>query len=103
MGARANIVVKSDGEQVCLYSHWGGSELADDLKNALKKGKRWDDFQYLTRIIFCEMVKNNISEETGFGITQEVHDNEYPVIYVNADLQLVTIDGVETSFSDFIT
>ena len=41
---------------------------------------RLDDAEYLTRIIFCDMVKDNIDGTTGFGIGKEEHgDIEYLV------------------------
>jgi len=105
MGDRANIVIKSDGEQVCLYTHWEGTELPETLRTALTCAQtRWNDFQYLTRIIFCTMVRDRWQETTGFGITQNIHDNEHPIIVVDVDAQTVAIgDSVPQSFSDYIT
>lgn len=57
MGDRANVVVIDGDEQVCLYTHWNGYEVAEVLQNALKRGKeRWAQAPYLARIIFCDMV-----------------------------------------------
>ena len=97
MGDRANIVIKSDGEQVCLYTHWGGSSIEGALCKALVRGKsRWDDFQYLTRIIFCEMIKGDgFDELTGFGISQDVHDGAHRVITVDVDQRTVRVFGDE--------
>lgn len=94
MGDRANIVVKSRDEQVCLYTHWRGFEIADIVKEALEKGRaRWDDFQYLTRIIFCVMVRGRETELTGFGITQRVHDGADYVITIDVDNHTVCTNG----------
>lgn len=61
MGDRANIVVKCDDEQVVFYTHWSGYRIANILANALRRGRgRWNDFQYLNRIIFCEMIKDDV-------------------------------------------
>jgi hypothetical protein len=99
MGDRANIIVKSGSERVCLYTHWAGSNLPKTLKSALKRGKsRWDDFQYLTRIIFCEMIGDDTKGLTGFGITQDIHDNENEILEVNIDNQ--TVNGI--SFINYI-
>lgn len=71
MGDRRNVIVKDDRKKpgVALYTHWGGSELPEQVKAALAKRWRWNDAPYLARIIFCQMVKGEEQEETGFGIT----------------------------------
>jgi hypothetical protein len=104
MGDRANIVVTCRDEQVCLYTHWNGSELVETLNAAMIRGEdRWDDFPYLTRIIFCEMVKDYVLTETGWGISQKPHDGEYRIITVNVDKQTVQIkDTPPMSFKEFI-
>jgi len=92
MGDRANVVVKERDEQVCLYTHWNGSELPSVLQSAMQRGAdRVDDFQYLTRIIFCEMVKGREMQKTGFGITQNVGDGKERIITVDVDAKTVQI------------
>jgi hypothetical protein len=104
MGDRANIVVKCQDEQVCLYTHWSGSELVEILNAAMIRGEdRWHDFPYLTRIIFCEMVKDNLLGDTGYGISEVPHDGEYRVITVDVDKQTVQIRSTpKMSFKEFI-
>src|SRR3990167_4137528 len=103
MGDRANIIIKETDEQVCLYTHWRGSDLHHILHSALVRGKdRWDDFQYLTRIIFCEMIKNDILGNTGYGITQKVHDGENHVLVIDVVAQTVQVgNGKKQSISAF--
>lgn len=94
MGDRANVVVREAGEQVCLYTHWKGRELPGVLQTSLKRGAdRINDFQYLTRIIFCDMVRGYENDLTGFGITQKVHDGDRAVIIVDLDDNTVSING----------
>lgn len=109
MGARANIRVRQQyrengaGEFVYLYSHWGGEELAVELKRALARKQRWDDGPYLTRIIFCEMVKGKESSETGFGISTSECDNNYNIITVDPGKGEVTIgDSEPFPFAEYI-
>lgn len=104
MGERANIIVRSRDEQVCLYSHWDGEGLISTLKHALRIGEsRWGDFQYLTRIIFCQMIKDDVEGLTGYGISQEVHDANYPSLIVDCDNQTVTKEGgASVSFSEYV-
>jgi hypothetical protein len=103
MGDRASIVVKSGEERVCLYTHWSGSDLPNTLQNALARGEsRWGDFQYLSRIIFCEMVGANWADLTGYGISQQVHDGGSRVIMVDVDAQTVQIqDNPPVPFAEY--
>lgn len=105
MGERTNVIVKAGQEQVCLYSHWDDfDEVLEMLREALRRGKStWSDFQYLTRIIFCRMIRDNVDGLTGYGITQIVHDNGHPITTVNIDTQQIEVDGQEpVSFERFI-
>lgn len=85
MGDRANVVVRQYGERppVVLYSHWGGTELAETVQEALKKRWRWDDHAYLTRIVFEQMIGSQRDTETGFGISTDFPDNEHKVIVLD--------------------
>ena len=86
MGDRANVVIKGYGDsRVYLYTHWGGYNLPAVVHRALSRKQRWDDAPYLARIIFCEMVKNDIDGETGYGISSHIEDNEYDLIVIDTE------------------
>jgi hypothetical protein len=94
MGDRANVVIL-DGEApaLFLYTHWGGSELPETLREALDSAAgrgRWSDGPYLARIIFCRMVRGDESAETGFGISTTMRDNEYNLLVVDSSAGIVT-------------
>lgn len=103
MGDRANIVVKSSGEQVSLYTHWEGSELPWMLQRALARGReRWSDSSYLARIIFCDMIRNSIMDLTGFGISQNPAEGH--VIVVDVDKQMIFLyEKNPMTFEEFMT
>ena len=103
MGDRANIKVTGVGD-VYLYTHWSGEELPETLKAALARGKaRWDDPQYLSRIIFCEMVKGQERDCTGYGISGECGDGDDRVLTVDGVKQTVVWpDGTVLSFADYV-
>lgn len=105
MGDRANVLVKENDADsgVYLYTHWGGHDLPFTLAAALGRRLRWDDAPYLTRIIFCEMVKGNEQGETGFGISSFCGDGKDRVLVVNVDTQRVTWKDRSWSFADFAT
>lgn len=89
MGDRANVYVKDGNRGVYLYTHWGGSELPGVVADALARRLRWDDGPYLTRIIFCEMVRGQEDSEYGFGISARMCDNEHPIIVIDPRAQTI--------------
>lgn len=103
MGDRGNIIIeKENGPALFLYTHWTGSELPEILKAALTRGEpRWTDSAYLARIIFSEMIKDNVLEETGFGISTTEGDGGTD-IHVNVTKQTVSFMGETKSFRDYI-
>ena len=105
MGDRAQVAIENhDGDGfVYLYTHWNGSELAATVRAALARRLRWNDREYLTRIIFCEMIKGCEAEENGFGIGTEEHgDNEHPLIVLDCDNQKITVGHLTMSFETFL-
>jgi len=110
MGDRGNIVINySNGSEIYFYSHWSGYDLFNTLQNALSRGRdRWNDEPYLARIIFCEMVKEDLNDNTGFGISPDMCDNEYPILVVSPADQSVRVrtesgsDVEEWTFDEFL-
>lgn len=104
MGDRAVVVVtQEEGEvPIYLYTHWGGSTLPEVVQAALRRGRsRWGDPPYLTRIIFSEMIQDEVLEETGFGIS--VHLIEGRQILVNIPAKQIEIEGKPAmSFEAFV-
>lgn len=104
MGDRANIVVRQhDGGLVYLYSHWGGCELWESLKTTLAKRWRWDDETYLARLIFQDMTRGCEDQETGFGISTSLTDNEYPLLVVDCDYKTVSVHNEDDNLKDLAT
>lgn len=102
MGDRGNIVIvyhdDNEAKQIYFYTHWKGYNLPEIVHRAIKRRERWDDIDYLARIIFCEMIKGDESGSTGFGIAPYPMDNEYRFIYV--DNGHIKVD--KTFYSDCI-
>lgn len=95
MGDRGNIVVIDNEQKVFLYAHWKGCDLPDIAQRALNRGRgRWNDPAYLTRIIFCDMIGNDLKGESGYGISPFIQDNEYPLLVVNCDKQEVYAEAI---------
>lgn len=70
MGDRGEVeIVDTDGT-LYLYTHYDATELPAIVQQALIRGKEFiDDPSYLTRIIFCEMIKDDVLGTTGNGIS----------------------------------
>ncbi len=76
---------------IYMYTHWSGSFLPAIVRAALKRGQgRWGDSQYLARIIFCELVQESVMEETGFGLSTQIGDNEHAIVRVDDTKQRVS-------------
>lgn len=104
MGDRANILVKYDDDDpgVYLYTHWGGSGLPEDLQYALGRKERWTDAPYLTRIIFCAMVRGNESGTTGYGISSCLTDGQERTLVVHCAKRMVFYEGWSCTFQEFV-
>lgn len=105
MGDRGQVNIKDVG--VWLYTHWGASELPEAVKRALAKRWRWDDPEYLSRIIFDEMTAGQQGSETGFGINSKgPHGDERRIIEINCDKKTVVVinhgEPKENTFEEFI-
>ncbi len=93
MGDRGNIVVKQSKKKddcIFLYTHWTGGDLPEILQKALARSNdRWEDPQYLTRIIFCDMVQGAERDTAGYGIGTCLADNEHTILLVDPLAKLV--------------
>lgn len=107
MGDRGQVKVIQWGDKpVYLYTHWGASELGELVKSVLKRKLRWDDEAYLTRMVFSEMIKDDIGGELGYGISAGPCDHYIGVnIHVkNQTVELTKYDETlfTGSFEEFI-
>lgn len=107
MGDRRNIkLVYGKGHSpVYLYTHWRGSELENILADALDgKGARgrWDDPDYLARIIFSAMVKDEIDSDAGYGIAPYRMDHNHDDIVVNLVKQTVDEQPYDSFIKEYL-
>ncbi|NIS94938.1 MAG: hypothetical protein GTN97_03310 [Nitrosopumilaceae archaeon] len=92
MGSRGQILIKDTG--VYLYTHYSAMKLPEMLHSALSKKLRLDDPEYLARIIFCEMVKDDLEGELNFGIDTILHDDVWLLLVVDCEKQKVTVKNL---------
>lgn len=105
MGDRGQVLIKDNG--VYLYTHWSATELTGQVAMALAKQWRWDDPDYLTRIIFDAMTENSHGRETGNGIGTKQAGDIWRLITVDCEGKTVEVADYgkvqfKGSFEDFI-
>ncbi len=90
MGDRGNIffvdreISEHSWGGLYMYSHWAGGEIARIAQRGLARGKsRWGDSQYLARIVFSELVRDDIDGTTGAGLSTQIGDNDHAIVRVN--------------------
>ena len=89
MATRGSVKIVEGDDVIYLYQHWDGDTLPETVKQALIRGEsRWGDFPYLARIVFSEMVKDDINGLTGYGISSTLQDSD---VYVTIDTEELTV------------
>lgn len=82
MGDRANFGFRqSNGETIVLYGHWAGYEMLAKLAHAVSAAEsRWDDEAYATRIAVSDLIGNEWTQTTGWGLSvNQILDNEHKI------------------------
>ncbi len=106
---RANIVVKyPNNQRLYLYTNSKGTTLPKILAKALQRGRdRWGDTGSLARIIFAEMIQNDVLGKTGCAITPVLQDNDQLLLVIDDVKEIVGIFGesgtqyAKFGFADF--
>jgi hypothetical protein len=92
MGDRVQVhIVEGDRHNIWLYGHWSGDRIISDVRRALAKRWRWRDSEYLTRIIFDEMVGDSQGGELSYGIGNSQHGDVYRIVEVDCGKQKVRL------------
>ena len=109
MGARCNFVFKqSEDQAVCLYSHWDEDHMYELLAAALRHAQpriQMGDIAYATRMAISYIMKDQILEETGYGITaMDPSDQGFLDHPITIDFTDMTVGSGEDwhSINDFI-
>lgn len=109
MGARCNFIFKqSEDYAVALYSHWDEDHMYELLAAALQHAQpriQMGDIPYATRMAISYIIKDQILEETGFGITaMDPSDQGFLDHPITIDFTDMTVGEGEDwrSINDFI-
>lgn len=93
---------------IYLYTCWGAHELLETLRAALERGRsRWNDSSYLARIIFSEMIKDEVMDKDGYGIHPRHQGDVWRVVEVDLINNTVAVidrneDAKAISFEEFL-
>jgi hypothetical protein len=103
MGDRGQVRIVSEGSpDLYFYTHREASNLPEIVASALERGRsRWNDPEYLSRIIFSEMIKDSVMDLTGFGICGSQHDDVWIVVEVYYDHKTVCVRTINYEEVDF--
>lgn len=99
MGTRGNIRVHNGDKTrgVIMYCHWDAdTAIPEAVKTGLKRGEsRWSDHVYLARIIFTDLIRDDLDSLTGYGLAAHINDvdGEYRLLDVDCMTQAVTYVG----------
>ena len=86
MGDRGQVqIISAEGSpDLFFYTHWGASDLEHIVAYAIVRGaSRINDEEYFNRIVFSEMIKDDILSETGYGIGFSVHGDVWKLVVIN--------------------
>ena len=104
------VEVVSPYGRIYLYTHDHAARLTNDVYSALAARLRWDDADYLAKIIFCHMVPIECwQEDKGYGIGTQMYADINLLISVDTVKQQVTITSAkdknfkyQASFKEFV-
>lgn len=98
--------------RIYLYSHNTANELVSVVSDVLLRQVRWDDPDYLSRMIFCRMIpKNKWDDELGFGIGTQLYkdvnmlltlDTVHQTIKISSAFETYITNSITMSFDDFL-
>jgi len=93
MGDRSNIVVvQPDESRIFLYGHWMGDDNYRVAGQVLSRQERWNDAPYIARMLFSKMIAHDLDSDTGYGISNHMCDNEYPIVVIDPQKQTVHLE-----------
>ncbi len=96
--------------RVYLYTHRGAGSLVNDVHSVLSMRQRWDDPDYLAKMVFCKMVPVECwNTDTGFGIGTQLYADINLLITVDTITQKISLQTatdkhckIKNSFEDFV-
>jgi hypothetical protein len=102
-------IVEGSSCRLYLYTHSNAHSIVENVRKVLSLKTRWDDPDYFSRMLFCEMVKDEEAEsDDDFGIGTMLYADINILITLNFEKQHVHISSAlskstqyDLSFRDF--
>jgi len=107
MGDRAMAEIITGEGSLYVYTHWCGSELPENAKEAIRFAQnRWDDTPYAIRILVDQLTKGGRDRETGYGLmlvpdAEDEYNSDKPSVIIDlvGKKLIVLRDGEEKTSS----
>jgi hypothetical protein len=107
------IEVTNEFGSVYLYTHDLAHDLMHVVHDVLSKKERWNDADYLARMLFCRMIPSEMwNKSEGFGIGTQMYADIKFLINVNLVKQKISVNNwnetgnicraIHYTFEDFI-
>jgi hypothetical protein len=102
MGNRSNIIIRETATQtdnmLILYSHWGGDDNLNAVRNVMAKTDRVGDSAYLSAQLFYEFTRLGAYDGgLGYGLwvgdLNSIDETDNPAVIVDADTGATTYRG----------
>lgn len=88
--------------RVYLYTHNDVKSLLTIVHNTLSLKVRWDDPDYLSRMLFCEMIPEQFwSSNSGYGIGTQLYADVELLVSLDTVNQKITLSSGSHEFSNF--
>jgi hypothetical protein len=86
------VEIISEYGRVYLYTHSHSDKLISDVFSALSARVRWDDPDYLSKIVFCHMIPMECwQDEVGYGIGTLLYADVDLLISLDVPKQIISI------------
>ena len=86
------IEVTNEFGSVYLYTHDLAHDLMHVVHDVLSKKERWNDADYLARMLFCRMIPSEMwNKSEGFGIGTQMYADIKFLINVNLVKQKISV------------
>lgn len=97
--------------RIYLYTHDGANSLVNDVHNTLSMRQRWDDADYLAKMVFCSMVPIECrNTDRGYGIGTQLYADVNLIITLDTTTQVVMLQSAtdmhckfKMSFEKFVS
>lgn len=102
--AQGNIIITDSDTVVVLHTDTIGEELEKRLQNAMYKGNgRHRDTPYFTRVVFCEMIKDDVLGLDNFSISASpIGDSSFDILVDIEGQQVILPNSKPVSFDEYM-